>query len=316
MRLTTPALMGLCILIAPIQAEATTLVGKDFTCPIGGAKFEATVYGSWFGYGARPDGRPLGTSRGYVPIPECPDNHLLLYREFSAEDLKSLAKLIASDEYRHMTNTESPFYRAAWLEYQLNPSPVIYAQDLLRATWYVDNDPDKKTRYRDLFLKVAEPLPVSGEDTQSLILRLRVLNVYRETGQFERAHAGLKALPVKTMAKGLPRNEKDTERLDEASLDRWFFVKTARQLETLILRKDAAVNPIEVLPDWMAEEECYFRTPKSVFETAFCSTPKMRKILKEDKEYFEAVRQFYDYDGPIQSPPPPPSELLPSESSE
>lgn len=310
MRLSTAGLAALCLLLAAPQANATKLMSETFTCPIGGQKFKATVYGSYFGYGGRPDGRPLGTMRGYVPPPECPGNHLILYRDFSPAEIARLKPLIASAQYRGLLETDTVFYRIAWLEHALDPQSPAYVWYLLRATWYVDQDPEKKTRYRAHFLAVAEAVPAQPSDIKSLTLRLRVLNVYRETGQFDRALKGLQALPVDDLARGLPdpdnEDNEDLYKLSDADQARWGFVHDARVLERLIRRQDISSNPIDVLPNWMQWEECYFRQPKTAFETAFCSTPEMRARVDEEKDGFEEERATWNYDGPILAPPPPP----------
>jgi hypothetical protein len=309
MRSILSVMSGVCFVLVAEPCDATIIISQSYTCPGGGQKFKAATYGSWFGYDGRPDGRPLGTMRGYVDIPECPKNKLLLYRAFSPEERKVLAEIIKSRDYLTLVQTENRFYRAAWLEKAINPHSAEYVWYLLRATWYVDKDPERKTRYRNQFLAIAEGIPANPTDMRSMRLRLRVLNVYRETGQFDRALQGVESLPVDDMAKGLPEDAAEADRLNESDQARWDFVHEARLLQKLIQRQDASVNPIDVLPEWMAEEECYFRQPKSDFEAAFCSNPEMQARLKEDKEMFEEERAFYDYDGPIQAPPPPPAKM-------
>jgi hypothetical protein len=303
---TGALLLVLGVSLSAVPSYATTLQSANFVCPVGGETFRATVYGSWFGYGGRPDGRALGTMRGYVPPPECPGNRLIMYRTFSAAELERLPAILSSEEYKRLVAEETEFYRVAWLEHTLDPQSSEYVWHLLRATWHVDSDPAKKARYRERFLAVAEPLPAAATDLRSMFLQLRVLNVYREMGQFDRALKGLKALPVADVGRGLPWEEDEAMRLSEADQARWSFVREVRRIEGLILRKDAAINPIDILPDWMAEEECYFRQPKTAFETEFCSTPTIKKRLEEEKEFFESERQYYAYDGPIMAPPPPP----------
>lgn len=195
-------LLALSLSLSTAPANATTLRSADFVCPVGGETFQATVYGSWFGYGGRPDGRALGTLRGYVPPPECPGNRLVMYRDFSASELERFPTIITSDEYKRLAAEETEFYRVAWLERALDPQSSEYVWHLLRATWYVDRDPEKKTRYRQRFLAVAEAMPIVHSDMRSLFLRLRVVNVYRETGQFDRALRELKALPVAEVGRG------------------------------------------------------------------------------------------------------------------
>ncbi|MFT4089249.1 MAG: hypothetical protein QM645_00860 [Asticcacaulis sp.] len=290
-----------------MPSSASTIGTGTFICPVGNHKFEATVYGSRFIYGQRPDGRPLETSRGYVSPPECPRNHLVLYRDFSSEELTKLGIVIKTAEYRDMVKTETPFYRAAWLEQAINPASADYVWLLLQATWYVNNDAERKERYRALFLSVAEDMPVSTDNIGSLMLRLRVINTYRETGQFDRAARELGKLPVEDLSHGLPDNAEDAYRLSDADLSRWQFVTSANQMKTLILRQDGAVDPIDIIPEWMIEEECYFRQPKSAFESAFCSTPELLQKLADGKDYYEAQRPYYDYDGPILPTPPPPT---------
>lgn len=306
MRRSTGFALAMGSLLLPGLASASTIIDKDFVCPVGGQKFSAAMYAPLFLYGERPDGRSFGTGHGYVDAPECPKTHLVLYRDFSKTEIPLLAEAIKRPEYLAMIKTETRFYRAAWLENTIRPASPDYAWYLLMATWYVDRDASRKLRYQEQFLSVAELVPVDPSDFPTVMLRLRVLNVYRERKQFDRVIRALDALPIEALAAGLPAAGGDKVGIGDKDWERWNIVSTAQHLRVLALREDASVNPIDIVPEWMADEICYFRQPKSAFETKFCATPEVQARLAQEG-FSEQDRWEYEYDGPIAGPPPPPS---------
>jgi hypothetical protein len=82
-------------------------------CPVGGQKFETLGTVSCSTYGLTQDfflKRP--SSCDFVTrLPQCPDNKLPLYKEFTPDEVKLLETYVASEEYLAMEN-RSRFYIA------------------------------------------------------------------------------------------------------------------------------------------------------------------------------------------------------------
>jgi len=143
--------MLLVLALSAAPATATTTYEETISCPIGGEQFKVTSISSYTTFGQRPDGMPYGTLIFPVPLHECPGNRLLLYRDFTPDELKQLEPLIASQAWRDLVALERTYYRASWLERRLRPDRDDWIWLLLRATWQADGDPTLKARYQTEF---------------------------------------------------------------------------------------------------------------------------------------------------------------------
>ena len=76
------------VLASAGSALAATPYQADAVCPVGGEKFKYTSTGSWSTWGERPDGKPYGSWIFPSPLPECPGNKLVMYREFSPVEIE------------------------------------------------------------------------------------------------------------------------------------------------------------------------------------------------------------------------------------
>ena len=75
-------------------------VTRDMTCPIGGGAFKFTTTPSYTSFGTRPDGKPFGSWTFPLALPECPDNGLVLYKEYTPEEVARIEPLVASEAYQ------------------------------------------------------------------------------------------------------------------------------------------------------------------------------------------------------------------------
>src|SRR5688572_27842117 len=130
-----------------IPASAGTPVTKDMICPIGGAAFQFTTTGSYTSFGTRPDGKPYGSWTFPLALPECPDNGLVLYKEYTPEEVAKLEPLVASDAYQALRKEDTPYYRAYWLMKAMDLGPERYLWALLQAGWEAEARPDLRKRY-------------------------------------------------------------------------------------------------------------------------------------------------------------------------
>lgn len=90
------AIFAFC-LAAPATASTFFEVAK--TCPVGGEHFSHSELGSISTFGAMPDGMPVGSGYFPVPMPECPGNGLVMYRDFDDSEIAALRAIVDSDEY-------------------------------------------------------------------------------------------------------------------------------------------------------------------------------------------------------------------------
>jgi hypothetical protein len=260
-----------CLVSAP--AATTTLFEEEFTCPVGGEKFEDYVVGSHTTWGQRPDGRSYGTLPIY-PIVECPGNGFLLFdEEFSREDIARLEPLVASAEYQAMRRTETPHYRVAWLVEKLGRDPYQRTWELLQASWESDDDPARKARYQAAFVAAATGLErAAGEPGEWFWFNLRAANALRELGEFGSAARQLDMVD---------RPELMSEDEDEQAGARYLI----DGLRILIAEENAFAEPANVIPPQEAVIRCTAEELSPAEETA-CRTP----------EYLEAAEEYLTYD--------------------
>src|SRR5262245_40618932 len=77
--------------LSAVSAAATTFGDEEFTCPIGGQTFTATVFSSTFSVGQRLDLKPIGGPLLSMLLPVCPDNGFVMYKmKFSDEEVRTL----------------------------------------------------------------------------------------------------------------------------------------------------------------------------------------------------------------------------------
>src|SRR5215213_996323 len=112
--------------LPPASASAGSPVTDRMTCPIGGGSFDFTTTASYSTSGERPDGKPYGSSNFPLAIPECPDNGLVLYKDYTPEEVAKLEPLVASEAYQALRKDDTPYYRAYWLMKQMGLGPERY----------------------------------------------------------------------------------------------------------------------------------------------------------------------------------------------
>eukprot|EP01041_Mallomonas_annulata_P020906 gene20906-40825_t len=113
------------------HAVAGTPVAEKQVCPVGGERFTHQTTASYTTFGQRPDGKPYGSWVFPVTPPQCPKNGLVMYRAFAKAELARLPVLLADPVFVELRQTQTPYYRAAWLEHQLQPRSPATAWLLL-----------------------------------------------------------------------------------------------------------------------------------------------------------------------------------------
>lgn len=261
-------------LALPLPAAATTVIPKKYTCPVAGEVFDSIVLGSYSVSGYRPDGRPYGTLRWAPPMPECPGNGFLIFRnDLTAEEIAVLTPLVESAEYQALRRDETQHYRVWWLMRALPGSdPAKLASALLMASWHSDDDPARKARYQRAFIAAADVIPTG--DAIGFTYALRAVNALRELGDFDAAATRLDAL--RAAPGDWPGDRKQRQWAEE-------FVPA---LAALISERNDVAEPTSLTPAFEAADRCMAgEATLSPSEQDACTSPAVAKAIAEKRAW-------------------------------
>jgi hypothetical protein len=269
------------LLLAPLAfalvpqpaAAATPTVKRTMTCPVGGESFDYQQPVSSAALGMRPDGKPYGTSAAPAPLPECAGNGLVLYKDYTADEAKTLAPLVASDDYQALRKTDTQYYRAYWLMRQMGVGPEDYLWALLQASWEAESRPELRARYLAELAEASAKVPPNPADMDWIGMEGRAIDALRELGRFDEAAARLAKVPlakldVPPVLEGAGASEKAVA---EAKVKRGWLTFFA-QLKAAIARKDASIEPFDMIPRSVALDYCIDRAATlAEDQRAFCA---------------------------------------------
>ncbi|HEY0148757.1 MAG TPA: hypothetical protein VGB70_07105 [Allosphingosinicella sp.] len=265
-----PLLAATAAFLLPLApAAAGTPVTQKMTCPIGGAAFSFTTTASHTIWGERPDGKPYGSWEFPLALPECPDNGLVLYKDYDAAEVAKLEPLIAGQAYQALRK-DVPYYRAYWLMTQMEVPAEARLLALQRAAWQADGEPERRARYLAEFAEESAKLPAEPNDLNWIGMEGRAINALRELGRFDEAKARLAKLPLASLAVAEPEGEDKSPAAAQARTRRhwaaWF-----ETMNKLIAASDASTEPFELLPRRVWSERCLAKTGLSDRQQAFCT---------------------------------------------
>lgn len=274
----------LAVMLASCPALASFPIEVEETCPVGGETFTHITTPSYSTFGQRPDGKPYGSWTFPIEIPDCPDNRLVMYREFEADEIDELTQLVYSEEYKAL-HGETTYYRASWLAKQLDDEPGLGPLFLLmRAAWQVDDMPATKARYQREFAQNAEGIAPDPANLDALFLRYRVANAWRELGEFERAGAALDTLPLDALDVGSPGEDASYDAQNAANARRYLF-DTIPVMRRLIARGETSSEPFDLIPLQMAMWKCEeLSETGEVAMPERCSEPELVSALEDSKK--------------------------------
>lgn len=242
---------GTALALSNAPARAGFPVSEQVTCAVGGEEFTFTTTGSYSTFGARPDGKPYGSWVFPLPMPDCPGNGLVMYRDFSPEEITVLESYIASAAFAAIRQ-ESSYYRAARIAGQLEAADDLSPLWLLmRAGWQVDGDNAAKARYQREFAEGVAALSGDASSANRVTLTFRAANAWRELGEFDRAGEVLSGIADPAAA----TFESDTSERQQQNWREW-LARDIPRLGELIAQKNAESEPVAMIPDTQAAFRC------------------------------------------------------------
>jgi len=303
--------MRIFVLAAAIAAVAAPAAGavpptpaaRAMTCPIGGGSFKFEAVAPPVVVGERPDGRPIGSIKFPLTLPECPENGLVLYKEYDSAEVAKLEPLVASEAYRELRKSETQYYRAYWLMREMGVGPDRYLWALLQASWEAEGRPELRKRYLEEFVEASAKVPERPADLAWIGMEGRAINALRELGRFDEALARLDKVPLAALE--APAAAAAAESAEAAARARtrrgWRTFFTA--IRPVIERRDSSAEPLDLLPRSVAAGRCIDEAG-TLDETgrAFCekeaeAIAAVRTARDKQAKELEALRQSREASG-------------------
>lgn len=273
------ALAVLTLLLLAVPSSAGSPISVPTTCPIGGERFEYGSAASYSIFGYRADGKPFGSWEFPLELPVCPKNGLVMFDEFTPDELKLLASFIAEPGYRAISS-ETSYYRAWWLMKRLVRPADATAWMLVQASWQSDDDPARKARYQALYADEIRALSRGKDELGWLLLQGRAANALRELGRFDEAAKMLDGLPLDLLKADVPlglTGEAQQAAIEDAERRR-DFLGYFDSLNTLIAERNAASEPLRMMGKRDAAKACSNAAGLSDADKAYCATPEMKAL--------------------------------------
>jgi hypothetical protein len=279
---------------AAVPVSAGMPVTETMTCPIGGGSFSFTSTASYSTYGERPDGKPYGSWTFPLALPECPDNGLVLYKQYTPEEVARLEPLVASEAYQALRKEDTPYYRAYWLMKAMGVEPERSLWALLQASWEAQDKPELRKRYLAELAEASAAVPPRPTDLNWIGMEGRAINALRELGRFDEASARLAKMPLAELAAAGETPEARTRR-------GWQVFFTA--IKPVIERRDSSIEPLDMLPRSVAFGRCLDQADKlGEADKAFCTKEKagveeLRAARAKMDQEMKALEQSRDASG-------------------
>jgi hypothetical protein len=282
---------------------AATIVTQTMTCPIGGGTFTHAAVPPPVVHGERPDGRPYGNLKFPLALPECPDNGLVLYKEYDSAEVAKLESLVASETYQALRKGETQYYRAYWLMREMGLPPERYLWALLQASWEAEGKPELRNRYLAELAEASAKVPPRPGDLSWIGMEGRAINALRELGRFEEALARLDKVPVAGLEAPAPTGAAATPAATAQARSRRGWRSFFANLRPAIERRDSTIEPLDLLPRSIAYGRCLDEAGKlDEIGRAFCEKESAGVAAfsaardKQAKE-LEALRQSREASG-------------------
>lgn len=257
---------------AQAQSPAAPAVpAQTLKCPVGGAAFEYRAGTAGTSIGERPDGRPYSNVAVPMPLPECPDNHLVLYKDYEPEEVAKLEPLISSDAYKALIAADTQYYRAYWLMKEMGVAPERYLVALLQAGWEAESKPELRARYLAELAEKSAAVPARPDDINWIGMEARAVNALRELGRFDEAKARLAKIP--TLGLDIDVGEEAEPEAGKKTDPKQRWLAYLNKQRAAIARKDSGAEPFDMIPRALALSRCLAAGTKAKLakeQKAFC----------------------------------------------
>lgn len=238
-------------------APPTAPVAKRaMTCPIGGGSFQFQPVAPPVVAGERPDGRPVGGMKFPIALPECPDNGLVLYKDYDKDEVARLEPLVASEAYKALRKDGTQYYRAYWLMREMGQPPERYLWALLQASWEAEGRPELRKRYLEELVDASAKAPPRAGDLNSIGMEGRAINALRELGRFDEALERLDKVPTAGLDAPAPTGAAATPQALAQARSRRGWNHYFAAIRPAIERKDSSIEPLDLLPRAFAAGRC------------------------------------------------------------
>ena len=297
---------ALAALALPAVAAGQAEVARTLTCPLGGETFQYRIPALPPVAGVRPDGKPYGPAAYPPPLPECPGNGLVLYKDYDAAEVARLEPLIASEEYKALGRDHVERYRAWWLMKQMGVDPKLALNTLLQASWQADAKPELRARYLAEFAAESAKLASDPADAGWLSFEGRAINALRELGRFDEARARLAEVPLASLEAEVAGAAKAPAAAGNAArqaANRRAAVAYLRALGAVIERGDSSAEPLDLLPRRIALGRCIDGAASlAEAQRAFCTAETaavdaLRAARAKEKAELEALKKSREESG-------------------
>ncbi|HYE28396.1 MAG TPA: hypothetical protein VEA61_09205 [Allosphingosinicella sp.] len=289
--------------LAAVPAAAGMPVTETMTCPIGGGSFSFTTTASYSTYGERPDGKPYGSWTFPLALPECPDNGLVLYKDYTSEEVAKLEPLVASEAYQALRREDTPYYRAYWLMKAMGLGPERYLWALLQAGWEAEAKPELRQRYLAELAEASAAVPAQPGDLNWIGMEGRAINALRELGRFDEALARLDKVPVASLEVEMPAGAGAPQEAIAQARSRRSWHAFLSGLRAVIERRDSSIEPLDMLPRSVALGRCLdLRETLDETGRAFCEkesagVEELRAARAKLAREMDALRQSRENSG-------------------
>lgn len=181
------------------------LSAREFTCPIGGEKYESLALGTHSIFGRYLDWSPVSYMQFPPPLPVCPSNGFVAAREYAPEDLVKLEKVITSDEYKKIyAGQHATFFLFAEQNRLAQMDEKERFALLMQATWEASNcnDAAKYRSYATLAIETGKEKlkTLTEKDNEYWMIYSVIPELYRRMGEFKQAQEWLDSLAGKSPA--------------------------------------------------------------------------------------------------------------------
>jgi len=172
-----------------IPAAAVTEI--EVTCPLDGTKFKSPAPLRGGRVGMRLDLRPVGFMDVPPRFPVCPNNHFVVYKDkFTDAELEHLKKYVLSPEYQNMAKDNAYYFLLAKIFEYLGENDWLISNAYLKASWQVEDKPEKEKQYLDLSLQHVNKYLSAGtkeEDRTWQTAQMLAGEMERRLGRFDDA---------------------------------------------------------------------------------------------------------------------------------